>query len=431
MTRDGVKVSVMPITESEKRRKIAALFGSIMSEDIIIDSNGSGEAERCRAAMRHCQRWAYEKGEIAFSHITTSESQGYGLLMTAYAEGCGLELPATTRERGFGSLRVLFNALLRAALAFPSAKTGDKRLMAWQLFGYGERGGDKTGYGEKGGVKTAPFWVNKKRGGCATDGDMDIIFALLAAQKLWGEGGEYNYGALARERLGGLWERCVHERLRVLLAGDWAKGAEGVMGSAVRLSDIMPEHIKAFAAADSRHDWASVADASYNVISCLCERNPAPTGLLPDFAVRRGNSWVAPEGKVLEADDGAYSYNACRAPWRLGADYLRHGDTPLPNGSLWETVIKPLHCFSERAAGGDPERLGPMRLDGAAAGAADPDVFAAPFLVTAACMPGGGGRWGEALWSWRGSGEYNGDNYGDYLKLLSMMTAAGYSVSPF
>jgi endo-1,4-beta-D-glucanase Y len=395
-------------------QKIAAMFRQILSNDLIVDANGPADRDGFRLAFRHIKWWEIDDGGGGASHITTSESHGYGMMML-------VEMAACEKSRGFQPgrwicgcccLQDYFNAMLRTVQAFPSVTGGDNRLFAWELFGYPEEGGNRTGYKQEDGFKTAPFSRDPETGDCATDGDMDIIYSLLLADKQWGSGGAYDYRQIALDMLKSLWKYCVHSEYHTLLAGDWASGRAGtVLGDAVRISDIIPGHLKAYAEADKAHDWQRVLNAVYRVIGDLCEDNACQNGLLPDFAVRAEGRWKAPDGKIMEGDDGAYSYNACRVPWRLGTD-----------NSLYEMIIKPLNAFAAAYTRGDLNRLGPLRLDGTPVGEPDPAVFTAPFLVAAAA--GDDRDWLESLWNWPGLDEYNGDNYGDYLKLLSMVSAA-------
>ena len=416
----------LPSDQKQIGGKILSLFQKILQNDLIADTNAPMTKDGCRLALRHCRRWDIDDRSIEVSHITTSESQGYGMLLLASMAGFKEAGDSPQWICGCGSLQDYFNAMLRTVLAFPSVIGEGNRLFAWELFGYPREGDNQTGYRETDGLKTAPFTRDPQTGDCATDGDMDVIYALLLADRQWGSCGMYNYRQIALDMLECLWDYCVHKEYRTLLVGDWASGRSGILGSAVRVSDIIPSHIKAYAKFDRKHDWQSVADAVYGVIGDLCEDRP--NGLLPDFAVREDGKWKAPDGTIMEGDDGAYSYNSCRVPWRLGTDYLLCGDTPVGSRSLYEAIIQPLDTFAKTYTGGDLDRLGPLRLDGTPLGRPDPGVFAAPFLVTAAA--GGNQDWADTVWGWRGLDKYNGDNYGDYIKLLSMLAAAGYGWFP-
>jgi len=411
--------------------KIIALFKQILLNDLIIDLNTPAEKDKIRMVFRHCQQWDIDDGSIEVSHITTSESHGYGMMILAFMAGCekNLDLLPGQWICGCGCLKDYYDAMLRTVIEFPSVIGKNNRLFAWELFGFPSDGKNKTGYKEADGIKTAPFTRDMESGDCATDGDMDIIYSLFLADKQWGSCGKYNYKQIALVMLENLWDYCVHKEHHTLLLGDWASERDGILSSAVRISDIIPAHIKVYANFDKNHDWQKVLDALYNVIHDLCESKSRQNGLLPDFAVLKDGRWKAPEKTILEGDDGSYSYNACRVPWRLGSDYLLCGDTAIGKSSLYNMIIKPLDEFVNNFTSGDMDRLGPFHLDGAPLGESDSETFASPFLVTAAANKANQ-SWIDKVWNWDGLDIYNGDNYGDYVKLLSMLTAAGKTWLP-
>ncbi|MCL2209596.1 MAG: glycosyl hydrolase family 8 [Treponema sp.] len=408
------------------KEKIISLFKQILQNDLIIDTNAPLEKDKFRMVFRHCLTWEIEEGDINVSHITTSESHGYGMMILAYMAGCEESLDHKWIP-GCVCIKDYFDAMLRTVLEFPSSIGKNNHLFAWELFGFPADGENKSGYKQTDGIKTAPFTKDQKSADCATDGDMDIICALLLADSQWGSDKNYNYKQIALDMLECLWNYCVHKKYFTLLLGDWTLGNKGVLGSAVRISDIIPAHLKVFAKTDKEHDWQKVLDASYNVIRDLCESKNLQNGLLPDFAIFKDGKWKAPKKTILEGDDGSYSYNACRVPWRLGSDYLLYGDTKINTSSLFNLIVKPLNEFT--SAFTDIDQLGPFNLDGSPLGERDPETFAAPFLVTAAAGKANP-DWVEKIWNWQGLDDYNGDNYGDYVKLLSMLTASGNTWLP-
>jgi endo-1,4-beta-D-glucanase Y len=407
--------------------KIIRLFRQILLNDLIIDTNAPAVKGKFRMVFCHCQKWILDE----VSHITTSESHGYGMMILAYMAGCEEDLGLLPGQWicGCDNLQDYFDAMLRTVQAFPSVIGKNNRLFAWELLGYPADGKNKTGYKKADGISSAPFSRDSESGDCATDGDMDIICALLLADKQWGSGGMYNYKQIALDMLDSLWDYCVHKEHHTLLLGDWASSRGGSLGNATRLSDVITGHLKLYAETDKKHDWQKVIDANYNVIRDLCEGKKNQNGLLPDFAVWEDGKWKAPDKKILEGDDGAYSYNACRVPWRLGCDYLLYGDTKIGESSLYKMVIKPLDEFAMSFNGGNMDSLGPFNLDGTALGESDPETFAAPFIVTAVAN-NASQDWVHKTWSWHGLDKYNGDNYGDYVKLLSMLAAAGNAWLP-
>jgi hypothetical protein len=278
--------------------------------------------------------------------------------------------------------------------------------------------------------------MDTEAGDSATDGDMDIIYSLILADRQWGSEGTYNYKAIALDMLGDLWDYCVHDTYHTLLLGDWAKGHDDeALRNATRPSDFIISHLKVYAAFDPAHDWQAVVDATYNVIKEIRDsQNKAghTNGMLPDFVKRGASGWEVPEETILEGDDGAFAYNACRVPWRLGTDYLLFGNTKIGNSSLYDYIIKPLDDFARDYTKGDLGQFGPLYLDGTAFDWTDSDLFAAPFLITAEAV-GADQEWVNAFWTYKPSHEwdfkglnaYIADTYGDYIKMLVMITASG------
>jgi len=418
-------------TPAEIDEMILNLFAEILLNDLIIDVNGSQTKDGFRMVYRHYQEWEIEEGEIKVSHINVSESQGYGMMMMAYMAGCEEELKLKYDQwiLGCDRLQNYYDAMLRTVIAFPSITGENNHLFTWELTGYPKAKKNQTGYKEVDGVKTAPFTLDTKEGDSATDGDMDIIYSLLLADKQWGSEGAYNYKQIALDMLKDFWKYCVHQEYYTLLLGDWAVAIDDdVLRDATRTSDFIISHLKVFAEVDKDHDWQKVIDATYKVIKDIRDAENEKgnnNGLLPDFVVRGDNKWIVPEGEVLEGDeDNAYAYNACRIPWRLGTDYLLFGDTKIGSKSLKEYIIKPLDDFVRSYTDGDLEIIGPLYLDGKPFEWDDAETFAPELLVTAAGH-GHDQTWVNQVWSYEGLSEYHGNDYGDYITIFSMMTAAG------
>ena len=79
---------------------------------------------------------------------------------------------------------------------------------------------------------------------CATDGDMDIAYSLLLADKQWGSDGAINYLEEAKRMItDGIKKSLVDDKNRLRL-GDW--GTSGKYLYATRPSDWMPGHIESY-----------------------------------------------------------------------------------------------------------------------------------------------------------------------------------------
>jgi hypothetical protein len=422
--------AVTPMMPDNKTKKgiediIISLFRNILLNDLIVDSNAPQNRDEFRMVIRHSQE---DDRTVKVSHINVSESQGYGMMIIAYMAGCEERLNFSENNWIFGStsLKDYYDAMLRTVMAFPSIVA--PRLFTWELFGYpSAENTNRTGYKTANGIKSAPFTLDRRGGDSATDGDMDIIYSLILADRQWGSSGKYNYLGIAKNMLDDLWKYCVHDEYHTLLVGDWAKeSGYDISADASRPSDFILSHLKTYKKVDTDHNWQAVIDATYNIIKEIRDGQNAAgnnNGLMPDFVIRGESGWEIPDENFIEDYDGDFSYNACRVPWRLGTDYLLYGNTAIGNSSLYDLIIKPLNDFARKYTNGNPRKLGPMFMNGKPFSWTDPDLFAPPFLVTA--VAGANQEWVNALWSFNGLAKYNRDTYGDYIKLLVMLTVSG------
>ncbi len=329
--------------------------------------------------------------------IAVSEGQGYGMMIVAIMAGA---------DR---NARPIFDALYRYTKAQPARK--DPALMAWrQVY---------PGGGEK---------MQRKEGdrNAATDGDLDIACALLLADRQWGSDGAIDYRKEALGRLDAILKAGTDARRRIFRLGNWVD-PKSRHASGFRLSDFMPAHLRQFDQASGDVRWNALNDRLYTIFGeMITLRNPV-TGLLPDFAVEdpknRGHYLPAPPEFLEGKNDGRYFYNACRIPWRLGIDYLLHGDRRA------RVVLDPLNAWLLHATGGDPARINagyrlrglPLKPEYRSA------AFTAPFAVAAMTSAAPGNQeWLDALWA--DLVHLSPDEeayYGNTLKLLCMIVLSG------
>ena len=149
---------------------------------------------------------------------------------------------------------------------------------------------------------------------CATDGELDIAYALLLAHERWGD---EVYWAEAKSLIGAIGSSLVRPDFSLRL-GDWNEAP-----GQTRPSDLMPTHFRAFGKATGDPIWKKVENRSYDILNELqLEKFYAgnkTTGLIPDFAVQKKGYWVPARPGFLEGlHDGDFYYNACRVPWRIG-----------------------------------------------------------------------------------------------------------------
>ena len=317
--------------------------------------------------------------------VTVSEGQGFGMMIVAHLAGHDPDA------------RAIFDGLWRFARAHPSEI--DPRLMTWRI--PPSNGSDS-----------------------AFDGDADAAYALLLAEAQWGNAGEVDYGAAARELIAAILASTIGPQSRLPLLGDWVE-PEGEPYSqwTVRPSDFMLGHFGAFGRATDDSTWTEVVAACQRVTTELQQRHSPVTGLLSGFAVLGEPPERVPqpaEPDFLEgANDGAYAFNAGRIPWRLGADALLNADRT----TAWQ--VRRISTWIEAATGGEPNRImAGYTLDGFPL--ADHDYFtsffAAPFAVAAMTNPAQQ-AWLDALYeAVRDRGE---DYYEDSVTLLCLLLLTG------
>ncbi|WP_435745260.1 glycosyl hydrolase family 8 [Microbacterium sp. PMB16] len=341
-----------------------------------------------------------EAGEETPDAVTTSESNGYGMLITAIMAGHDKDA------------QKYFDGLLRFANAHPSSVDPD--LMAWQQRDDGTAIVNTLSYN--------PEW-GYYGDDAATDGDLDMAYALLMADQQWGSGGEFDYLADAQRIIRAIMASAIHPTEDVVLLGDWTSD-EPVYGSGTRTSDFMIQHFKDFAAATGNTRWTDVADKTQAVTRELFTEHSPTTGLLPDFGFKDGDGWRPADPEFLESEyDGEYNWNASRVPWRLGTDYLLTGD------DRTKEQLTTLNTWVRTKTGGDPEKIAAgYTLEGEPLADYSDLAFTAPFTVSA-MLDGGDQKWLDALWT-ANSAEPVTSYFGDSIRMLSMIVVSGNWWSP-
>ncbi|GEM_PF-767655 len=330
----------------------------------------------------------YESGETPVEAICVSEGQGYGMLITALMAGYD------------PNARHFFDGLYRYYRAHPSSI--NNRLMAWrQLTGCLVQSGDDD---------------------AATDGDLDVAYALLLADKQWGSNGEINYLQEAYILIDAVLEDEINpDRISVKL-GDWADLSDPAYYNATRSSDFMMDHFRSFATLTGDTIWNRVLDNCYNYIAAIQTNNSPVTGLLPDFIKNLQTTPAPAQAHFLEsAYDGHYYYNACRDPWRIATDYLISGDTRA------KAAVQKINTWIKTATGGNPSNLrSGYYLNGNVIHNDYVDLpFLAPLMV-GAMVDTSNREWLNALWSTVTGMSINADGYyGNSIKMICMIVASG------
>jgi endo-1,4-beta-D-glucanase Y len=364
-------------------------------------SAGQGAADDAvRAAYdRWVDRWLVEDGDRARVRMhddpdaeTTSEAQGYGLVLVATLAGHDPH----ARRRADG--------LVRYALDHPSGLDG--RLMDWHVpaDGHAEPGEDDSAF----------------------DGDADLAWGLLLADAQWGSDGDLDYRGLALDVLAGQRASALGPTTSWPLLGDWVSPDGGRYSEwTPRSSDWMPWSFRGFADATGDGAWTRAEDAAYAAAAQVQADHAPRTGLLPDFLVADGDGGLrpAPPGFLEGPTDDDWSYNATRFPWRFGLAAAYGGD---PRA---REVLAPVQAWALDETGGEPEALASgYTLSG------EPlpgyrwssTVFQAPLMVAA--MSGDDQAWLDATFS--AVRDRREGYYEDSVTLLCLLAVSGRAWFP-
>lgn len=324
--------------------------------------------------------------------VTVSEAHGYGMLITA------------SMAEYDPQAQTLFDGMVRYYQAHTS-EIG-KHLMAWQQSDNGSA------------------LVEEEGADSAADGDMDIAYALLIADAVWGSDGEFNYRDMAISVIQDIMQYEVNHATWTISLGDWTYGEEA--GSqyygATRSSDFILQYLPVFAEVTGDGNWMKVYDSTYTIINQIVDQYQ--TGLLPDFLIpdEEGSYVPAPAEFLEDVTDGQYAYNSCRTPWRIGMDYLINGNETA------KKCLDAMNAFILKETGGDPWNIqAGYTLNGQATQDYNDLCFTAPFLIAAKC--GDNQAWETSLRDC--ILEYGNDvYYGDTIKMLCLIADADAWIVP-
>jgi endo-1,4-beta-D-glucanase Y len=315
-----------------------------------------------------------------------SEGQGYGMIIAALMAGHD---PVAKK---------IFDNLYRYARAHPAANS--KYLMAWAQK---NNGAD----------------VDKST---ATDGDMDIAYALLLAAKQWGNHGAINYLHEAKATINAIMQHQInHKTWTVWLSDNIEPGSKYEF--ATRSSDFMPAHFKAFKRATGDARWDKVIAAQYRLFAYMQTTYSPDAGLVPDFMVSINKKPKPADPNFLEdRHDGDYNYNACRVPWRIASDYLLTGD------KRSKYMVAPINRWIRQTTNNDTYNLSAgYSLEGNDLKGRYFEAlsFVAPFAVSA-MVDSANQQWLNKVWDYLlGFKMKDYDYYDNSIKLLNMIIISG------
>ncbi|MFF2780472.1 glycosyl hydrolase family 8 [Streptomyces sp. NPDC058052] len=334
---------------------------------------------------QNCGNGWYQVVSPDADHPYVAEAQGYGMVIAATMAGADPDA------------KKIFDGLVKWKLDHPSSINPDLLAAEQDVNCRSVNGGDG-----------------------ATDGDMDVAYGLLLADKQWGSTGTYDYKALALKHIAAIKKDELNSTTKLLKLGDWSSAGDQYYYIS-RTSDWMVDHFRAFRAASGDTTWDAVRTAHQTQIANLQSVYAPSTGLLPDFVVDTHTSPKPAPNQVLEdPNDGQYWWNACRTPWRIADDAVTSGDAK----SL--AAARKLNGWIKGKTGGDPNKIAiGYKLDGTQISAGGEAAFFAPFAV-AAMTDSGSQAWLDALWNKMAATPIDtGSYFSASIQLQVMITVSG------
>ncbi|WP_063774206.1 glycosyl hydrolase family 8 [Streptacidiphilus rugosus] len=321
----------------------------------------------------------------ATNNGTVSEAQGYGMNIVPLM--AGYDADAQTEFNGLWQL--------------VKDHKDQWGLMQWQLDG-----------------KSCKYYSSGTPD-AATDGDLDIGYGLILADRQWG-----GYTADAKAWLASVYAHDV-------TSDGHLKCEDDGPSTDTRPSDNMLDHLRAFAAYDTAHDWTKVVDRMQAIVTEFTGAYSSSAGLMSDFVVNANTTSPSPAPANYQEDqpDNIVGYNSIRVPWHLGTDALLNGSTTAAvsyaDAKKWSACTKGL-------AGGNPAKVQPHIKLNCANGNVSGDTTAeeAGDSIGPAAMAAGDQAWTDAIWSQLGSNPFGDSYYGETIKMLVYLVMAGDYWSP-
>jgi endo-1,4-beta-D-glucanase Y len=306
---------------------------------------------------------------------TVSEAQGYGMNIVPLM--AGYDASAKTEFDGLWQL------------------VKDHRdqygLMQWQLDG-----------------KTCKYADSGTPDG-ATDGDLDIGYGLILADRQWG-----GYTADAKAWLAAFYAHDVTSDGHLKCEDDGPT-------TDTRPSDWMLDHLRAFAGYDSAHDWNKVITKTQNLAQEFTAKYSKTANLLSDFVIGANTTSPkpAPADYQESQPDNIVGYNSIRVPWHMGTDALLYGKPVSKAIATNESKSYKTH------SGGDPKKVYPhTNLDGSPFDTSD-QAEEAGDSVGPAAMAAGDQAWTDTIWKYLATNPFGDRYFGETIKMIVYIVMAG------
>lgn len=257
---------------------------------IVIDGDANGKG------------WNWDKDELS---ISTSEAHGWGMIIFALMAGHD------------NQAKDYFDKMYKIKVNYPSKNSSN--LMSWIIPARGD------------------FSIQQQAN--ATDGDMDIAYALLLADKQWGgspAGYTETYKEAAIRMITDLAELNILEGTGIhfpRLANSDDEWADVREWKVTRPSDFMIGHMDIFSevtTGETSQKWKDVMDITIKIVNHIQSEYSNKTGLMPEFLGNKDKDFSKKIGAYKGFSDewegkkdDVFFYNASRFPWRYSMGYIR------------------------------------------------------------------------------------------------------------
>ena len=184
--------------------------------------------------------------------------------------------------------------------------------------------------------------------GSASDGDLDISWALVMASNQWSSA---TYLNAAKTMINAIISSSVGPD-GMLKPGDGWGGTP-----LTNPSYFSPAYFRVFAAVSGDTNWTGpILDRNYAILAAVTGAD----GLVPDWT---NNQSVLNQGNLMGSlyDNSHYGYDACRTPWRIAMDYCFNGE---PRALAYLTKIGAFFNAAGAANIGDQYSLSGMQTMG-------------------------------------------------------------------
>jgi endo-1,4-beta-D-glucanase Y len=323
--------------------------------------------------------------DIDSHDVSGSRVTGYGMLITSVMAGHDAKA------------KHYFDGLLRNFRAHPSVLT--QGLMAGSQDQRCQSSEDKESVSE---------------------GDLDIAYALLLADKQWGSCRGVDYAAHARWVIDAIASADMHREGRYMLRGDWVAPSDRAIYDTTQPADFIPGHFRGFQEFMNQAWWVQVIDNGYWLLDRVQTTHASGTGLLPELIEAADSDDPRPMGSTPKGTNqhGMFSHSASSVPLRIGTDYLAYGDLRA------KRVLERMNTFFEGSTEGDPAHIAEgYELNGEPLRSGESMAFTAPLGVAAMSDRKHQG-WLNRLWDRIETADPE-TRTSDSVRLLSMLVMSG------